>query len=129
MIQIDFINFRYFNIGPRLATNPVETANRQARLQHVEFAACDRYGPSLARSAERYHDPVGSEPRATAFTAAAAQTRSNIDAPVAIIDGAGGVTVNSATDELDPAETAARHQDGYSPGKQRGKMHGEVGGV
>jgi cholest-4-en-3-one 26-monooxygenase len=22
-----------------------------------------------------------------------------------------------------------RHQDGYSPGKQRGKTHGEVGGV
>jgi hypothetical protein len=61
--------------------------------------------------------------------AAAAQTRSNIDALVAIIDGATGVTVNSATDELDAAETAARHQDGYSPGKQRGKMHGEVGGV
>jgi hypothetical protein len=49
--------------------------------------------------------------------------------PAGIIDGAGGVTVNSATDELDAAETAARHQDGYSPGKQRGKMHGEVGGV
>jgi hypothetical protein len=83
----------------------------------------------LAPGAEQYQDPVGSERRATAFMAAAAQTRSNIDALVAIIDGAKGVTVNSATNELDAAETAARHQDGYSPGKQRGKMHGDVGGV
>jgi len=44
--------------------------------------------------------------------AAAAQTRSNIDALVAILDGAEGVTVNSATDGLDAAEPAARHQDG-----------------
>jgi hypothetical protein len=50
----------------------------------------------LARSAEQSQDPVGSERRATAFRAAAAQTRSNIDTLVAIIDGAEGVTVNSA---------------------------------
>ena len=31
---------------------------------------------------------------------------------VTIIDGADGVRVNSATDELDAAETLARHQDG-----------------
>jgi hypothetical protein len=74
----------------------------------------------LARSAEQSQEPVGSERRATAFVAAAAQTRSNIDALVGIIDGTEGVTVNSATDELDAAETAARHQDGYSPGKQKG---------
>jgi hypothetical protein len=30
----------------------------------------------------------------------------------AIIDGAEGVSVNSATDDLDAAETAARHRDG-----------------
>ncbi|WP_068177512.1 FUSC family protein [Mycobacterium sp. UM_CSW] len=130
------------------------------------FAACDRHGRSLARSAEQYQDPIGSESLATDFMAAAAQTRSNIDALCAAIDGAEGVTVNSATDDLDAAETAARHQDGdgelgadarrfltavhalrqidraiitgatnlgaregYSPGRQAGKMHGEVGGV
>jgi uncharacterized membrane protein YccC len=76
------------------------------------FAACDRYGRSLARSAEQYQDPVGSERPAAAFMAAAAQIRTNIDALVAVIDGAVGVTIDSATDELDAAETAARHQDG-----------------
>jgi uncharacterized membrane protein YccC len=76
------------------------------------FAACDRYGRSLARSAEQYRDTLGSEGLATAFMAAAAQTRSNIDALRAIIDGAEGVSVNSATDDLDAAETAARHRDG-----------------
>jgi uncharacterized membrane protein YccC len=76
------------------------------------FAACDRYGRSLARSAEQYQDPVGSEGLATDFMAAAARTRSNIDALCAVIDGAEGVTVNSATDDLDAAETAARHRDG-----------------
>jgi uncharacterized membrane protein YgaE (UPF0421/DUF939 family) len=76
------------------------------------FTACDRYGRRLARSAEQYQDTLGSEGLATAFMAAAAQTRSNIDALRAIIDGAEGVSVNSATDDLDAAETAARHRDG-----------------
>jgi uncharacterized membrane protein YccC len=76
------------------------------------LAACDRYGRSLARSSEQYQDRVGSPTLAPAFTSAAAQTRSNIDALVTIIDGADGVRVNSATDELDAAETLARHQDG-----------------
>jgi hypothetical protein len=48
----------------------------------------------------------------TAFTSAAAQTRSNVDALFAIVDGADMVTVNSATDALDAAESLARHQDG-----------------
>jgi uncharacterized membrane protein YccC len=80
------------------------------------FTACDRYGRSLARNAEQFQEPGGPEPQAleltTAFTSAAAQTRSNVDALVAIIDGADGVTVNSATDALDAAESLARHQDG-----------------
>jgi uncharacterized membrane protein YccC len=80
------------------------------------FTACDRYGRSLARNAEQFEDPGGPEPQAleltTAFTSAAAQTRSNVDALVAIIDGADVVTVNSATDALDAAESLARHQDG-----------------
>jgi uncharacterized membrane protein YccC len=76
------------------------------------FTACDRYGRSLARSSEQYQEPVGSQPAATAFTSAAAQTRSNIGALLAIIDGDGAATVNSATDALDAAETLARHRDG-----------------
>jgi hypothetical protein len=76
------------------------------------FAACDRYGRSLARSSEQYRDPVGSHALACAFTSAAAQTRSNIDALVTIIDGADGVRISCATDELDAAETLARHDDG-----------------
>ena len=76
------------------------------------FTACDRYGRSLARSSEQYEDPVGSQPQADAFMSAAAQTRRNIDALVAIIDGDCAVTVNSATDDLDAAETLARYQDG-----------------
>jgi uncharacterized membrane protein YccC len=80
------------------------------------FAACDRYGRSLARSSEQYQGSVGSQPEgsnlAEAFASAAAQTRRNIDALLAIIDGADSVTVDSTTDELDAAETLARHQDG-----------------
>jgi hypothetical protein len=76
------------------------------------FTACDRYGRTLARNSEQYQDPVGSEPLADAFTSAAAQTRRNIDALVAIIDGADSVTVDSTTDELDAAESRARHPNG-----------------
>jgi hypothetical protein len=80
------------------------------------FTACDRYGRSLARNAEQYQDPVGSEPPASkladAFTSAAAQTRRNIGTLVALVDGASGMTVNSATDALDAADTLARYQDG-----------------
>ncbi|OBG28986.1 FUSC family protein [Mycobacterium sp. 852002-51057_SCH5723018] len=75
------------------------------------FSACDRYGRSLARSSEQYQDPAGAEELASAFMAAAAQTRRNIDALLAIIDGDAGVTINSATDELDAAECQARHRD------------------
>ena len=76
------------------------------------FTACDRYGRSLARSSEQYQEPVGSQPQAAAFMAAAAQTQRNIDTLVAIIDGECAATVNSGTDELDAAETLARHQAG-----------------
>ncbi|MEZ0349488.1 FUSC family protein [Mycobacterium sp. pR1184] len=76
------------------------------------FSACDRYGRRLARSSERYQDPVGSQRLVDAFTAAADQTRHNIDALIALVDGATGVTVNSTTDALDAAEALARHHDG-----------------
>jgi uncharacterized membrane protein YgaE (UPF0421/DUF939 family) len=75
------------------------------------FGACDRHGRSLARSSEQYQDPAGSEELATAFMGAAAQTRRNIDALLAIIDGAAGMTIGSATDDLDTAECLARHRD------------------
>lgn len=78
------------------------------------FAACDRYGRSLARSSEQYQDRVGSQPveLAQAFSAAAAQTRRNIDALSAAIGTGRGPTVISAADDLDTAETLARQRDG-----------------
>jgi hypothetical protein len=65
----------------------------------------------LARNSERYQDPVGSQPLCDAFSSAAAQTRRNIDALLAMVDGAGQLTVDSATDDLDSAECRARHHD------------------
>ncbi len=91
----------------------VGVANRRSVRRGLRlFTACDRYGRSLARSSERYQDPVGSQAQADAFMAAAAQTQGNIDALFAIIDDAHDQTVNSATDALDAAETLARQQDG-----------------
>ncbi|OBB81674.1 hypothetical protein A5760_15335 [Mycobacterium colombiense] len=84
------------------------------------FTACDRYGRSLARSAEQYQDPVGSPSLASelahAFSAAAAQTRRNIDALQEAIEGGHAPTLVSATDDLDAAETVARQQDGDGRG-------------
>ncbi len=111
-------NLQQFRVTakPLLAGVAGLASRRSIRRGLRLFTACDRYGRSLARNAERYQDPVGSEPQAsqavTAFTSAAAQTQSNIDALVAIIDGADAATVNSTTDALDAAETLARHQDG-----------------
>lgn len=80
------------------------------------FAACDRYGRSLARSSEQYQDPVWSQPLAVeveqAFSAAAAQTRRNIDALAAAIGTGQRPTIISAADDLDNAETLARQRDG-----------------
>lgn len=80
------------------------------------FTACDRYGRSLARSAEQYQDPVGTpsltSELAHAFSAAAVQTRCNIDALQEAIEGGHAPTLVSATDDLDAAETVARQQDG-----------------
>lgn len=84
------------------------------------FTACDRYGRSLARSAEQYRDPVGSpslaSERAQAFSAAADQTRRNIDALEEAIEGGHAPTLVSAADDLDAAETVARQQDGDGRG-------------
>jgi hypothetical protein len=96
---------------PHLAGVAGLAGRRSIRRALRIFAACDRYGRSLARSSEQYQD-LGSPALAPAFTSAAARTRSNIDALVTIIDGADGVRISSATDELDAAETLARHQDG-----------------
>lgn len=80
------------------------------------FTACDRYGRSLARSAEQYQDPVGSpslgSELAQAFSAAADQTRRNIEALQEAIEGGHAPTLVSAADELDAVETLARQQDG-----------------
>jgi hypothetical protein len=80
------------------------------------FSACDRYGRSLARSTEQYQGSVESQPLAAnlaeAFASAAAQTRRNIEALLAVIDGADSVIIDSTTDELDAAETLARRVDG-----------------
>ncbi|MGV0048788.1 FUSC family protein [Mycobacterium colombiense] len=84
------------------------------------FTACDRYGRSLARSAEQYRDPVGSPSLASelaqAFSAAADQTRRNIDALEEAIEGGHAPTLVSAADVLDAAETVARQQDGDGRG-------------
>lgn len=80
------------------------------------FTACDRYGRSLARSAEQYQGPLGSPALASelaqVFSAAADQTRRNIEALQEAIDGGHAPTLVSAADELDAAETVARQQDG-----------------
>jgi hypothetical protein len=107
-------NLQQFRVTakPLLAGVAGLASRRSIRRGLPLFTACDRYGRSLARNAEQYQDPVGSEPLTHAFTSAAAQTRSNIDALLAIIDGGVGVNINSTTDELDAAETVARRQDG-----------------
>ncbi len=76
------------------------------------FTACDHFGRSLARSAERYRIPPGSQEFADAFMAAAVQTQRNIDGLVTAIDGAHAPVLVSATDELDRAESLARQHDG-----------------
>ncbi len=107
-------NLQQFRVTakPLLAGVAGLASRRSIRRGLRLFSACDRYGRSLARSAEQYGDPVGSERLAHAFASAAAQTRSNIDAFVALIDGEAGARVNSTTDELDAAEAVARHHDG-----------------
>ena len=110
-------NLQQFRVSvkPLLAGVAGLAARRSIRRELRLFSACDRYGRSLARNAEQYRDPVGSEALSDAFTSAAAQTRRNIDALIAIVDGAHEMTVNSATDDLDSAECVARPQDGEEP--------------
>jgi uncharacterized membrane protein YccC len=107
-------NLQQFRVTakPLLAGVAGLASRRSIRRGLRTFTACDRYGRSLARNSERYQDPVGSEPLSDAFTSAAAQTRRNIDALIAIVDGACEMTVDSATDDLDSAECLARHQNG-----------------
>ncbi len=111
-------NLQQFRVTAKpMLAGVVGVANRRSVRRGLRlFTACDRYGRSLARSSERYQDPVGSPAQAvqltTALTAAAAQTQDNIDALVAIIDGAHNQAVCSASDALDAAETLARQHDG-----------------
>ena len=76
------------------------------------FTACDRYARNLARSSEQYHHPGCPRRLSDAVTTAATQTQRSIDALVATIDGAHGVTICPAADSLDAAETLARQEDG-----------------
>jgi uncharacterized membrane protein YccC len=76
------------------------------------FTACDHFGRSLARSAERYQIPPGSQEFADAFVSAAAQTRRNVDALVEAFEGAHAPAIVSVTDDLDRAESLARRHDG-----------------
>ncbi|MCV7409572.1 hypothetical protein AWC05_25100 [Mycobacterium florentinum] len=117
-------NLQQFRITakPLLAGVAGLAGRRSIRRGLRIFTACDRYGRSLARSSERYQDHFGSPQLADAFTAAAEQTRNNIDALAALVDGTPGVSVNSKTDALDAAEALARHQDGEHgphPGTRR----------
>jgi uncharacterized membrane protein YgaE (UPF0421/DUF939 family) len=112
----DLAQFR-INAKPLLAGVAGIASRRSIRRGLRLFTACDRYGRSLARNSERYQHPTASRELARAFASAAAQTRRNIDALVAVIDGDATVTVNSATDELDAAEALARHHDA-EPGLQ-----------
>lgn len=107
-------NLQQFRVTakPLLAGAAGFSSRRSIRRGLRIFTACDQYGRSLARNSERYQDLVGSEPLSGAFTSAAAQTRRNIDTLIAIIDGAYDVTVDSAADDLDSAECAARNHTG-----------------
>ncbi len=85
-----------------VAGPPTSRAGRRSIRRGLRlFTMCDHFGRSLARSSERYQDLAGSHEPASKLAKA-----------FAIIDGADAVTVNSATDDLDIAETMARHQDG-----------------
>ncbi|WP_297775336.1 FUSC family protein [Mycobacterium sp.] len=101
---------------PHLAGVAGLAGRRSIRRALRIFTACDQYGRSLARSSEQYQDPVGSPPLAQAFSAAAAQTRRNIEALQEAIDGGHAPTLVSAADELDAAETLARQRDGDGQG-------------
>jgi uncharacterized membrane protein YccC len=109
---------------PLLAGVAGITGRRNIRRGLRLFTACDHFGRSLARNSERYrgwadsHD-LASE-MARAFTAAAAQTRRNIESLNAAVGGAHAPTVETATDALDAAETLARHQGG------QGKPESEI---
>ncbi len=81
------------------------------------FTACDHFGRSLARSAAQVAAPDRSPAPAAvlvaALASAAAQTRRNIDALIAVLDGARTATIVSATEALDT--TLAGQRDAGSP--------------
>src|SRR6201999_4579192 len=89
---------------------PGSRRNIQRAVQLL--TACDRYARNLARSSEQYNQPGCPPTVSEAVTMAAAHTRRSIDALVATLGGAHGVTLIPAADSLDAAETLARQQDG-----------------
>ncbi len=111
---------------PLLAGVAGLSGRRSIRRSLRLFTACDHFGRSLAYTSERYQAPDRlrrlDHDLGDAFMSASMQTRSNIDALGALVDGADGVTVNPTTDELDAAEALARRLDGKgqtSPDTQR----------
>jgi uncharacterized membrane protein YgaE (UPF0421/DUF939 family) len=103
---------------PLLAGVAGLSGRRSIRRSLRLFTACDHFGRSLAYSSQRYQAPDRlrrlDHDLDDAFMSASMQTRSNIDALGALVDGADGVTVNPTTDELDAAEALARRLDGKS---------------
>ena len=102
----------------RVSTKPLLAgvggfASRRNIARGVQlFTACDRYARNLARSSEQYNQPGCPPKLSDAVTTAASNTRRSIDALVATLGGAHGVTVFPAADSLDAAETLARQEDG-----------------
>ncbi len=85
-------------------------SRRSVRRGLQLFTASDHFARSLAHSADHSGDGAATHESATAFTAAAAQTRRNIDALIAAIGGDRAPTIATPTDDLDAAETLARQR-------------------
>jgi uncharacterized membrane protein YccC len=73
------------------------------------LTACDRYTRVLARSSDRCQDAAPG--LADAVRSAAVQIRSNIDVLITALGKNHPATVLPATDDLDTAESLARHDD------------------
>jgi len=107
----DFQQFRV-TAKPLLAGVAGISGRRNIQLGLRLFTACDHYGRNLARNSQQYQHPACSQQVSDAVTTAAAQTRHNIDALVAALDGARDVIIVPASDSLDAAESLATRQDG-----------------
>jgi uncharacterized membrane protein YccC len=107
----DFQQFRV-TAKPLLAGVAGISGRRNIQLGLRLFTACDHYGRNLARNGQQYQHPACYLQLSDAVTTAAVQTRRNIDALVAALDGARDVTIVPASDSLDAAESLATQPDG-----------------